>query len=371
MAGVIKGCYGYRFNNDNEEPVMLTVYGNKPPEEPEPEPLPLPEQQAEEIELPDFTPEVSGGSVIEELVKEAETVSAEEARIERELLTAEFEALRDRYERESERFVMRAREKATEIYEETKRMAEELIADAKAEAEEIRINAAKEARMKGYEEGKKQGYDDGYVKALKKCKDSLIELKETAESVEREKTEIFMQYERKLFDAVFEIAQKVTINSLAQKDKKIITKMIREAGKKYRTSKTVKIRVSELDIKEQAEIDEDLLKDTFRNCERVEIEIIKDAPEGTLIIDDGTEITDAGVMTQLKMIEQLGMGKYRDKTSSDIGRKKTVRKPRAAKKEEEISMDTDELLKEAFEQTTEEEPAVKEELPEINDTETE
>ena len=352
MAGVIKGCYGYRFSNDNEEPVMLTVYGNKPIEEPEPEPeaAPLPIQKAEEIELPDFTPEGAGGSVIEELVKEAETVSVEEARIERELLTAEFEALRDQYERESERFVMRAREKATEIYEETKRMAEELIADAKAEAEEIRINAAKEARMKGYEEGKKQGYDDGYVKALKKCKDSLIELKETAESVEREKTEIFMQYERKLFDAVFEIAQ---------------------AGKKYRTSKTVKIRVSELDIKEQAEIDEDLLKDTFRNCERVEIEIIKDAPEGTLIIDDGTEITDAGVMTQLKMIEQLGMGKYRDKTSSDIGRKKTVRKPRTSKKEEEISMDTDELLKEAFEQAPEEEPSVKEELPEINDTETE
>ncbi len=373
MAGVIKGCYGYRFNNDNEEPVMRTVYGTKPPEEPEPEPeaAPLPEQKAEEIELPDFTPEGAGGSVIEELVKEAETVSVEEARIERELLTAEFEALRDRYERESERFVMRAREKATEIYEETKQMAEELIADAKAEAEEIRINAAKEARMKGYEEGKKEGYDDGYVKALKKCKDCLVELKEAAESVEREKTEIFMQYERKLFDAVFEIAQKVTIDSLAQKDKKIITKMIREAGKKYRTSKTVKIRVSELDIKEQAEIDEDLLKDTFRNCERVEIEIIKDAPEGTLIIDDGTEITDAGVMTQLKMIEQLGMGKYRDKTSSDIGRKKTVRKPRTPKKEEEDAIDTDELIKEAFEQAPEEEPSEKEEVPEINDTETE
>ena len=320
MAGVIKG-YGYVYNNGDDEPIMRTVYGSRPAE---PE---KPQEKAEEVILPDFgATRETAPVLLGKLNAEEETVSAEEARIEREQLTAEFEALRERYESESERFVMRAREKATEIYEETKQMAEQLIADAKAEAEEIKQNAAKEARMKGYEEGSKQGYDDGYMKALKKCKDSLVELKEAAESVNREKAEIFMQYERRLFDAVFEIAQKITIDSLKQKDKAVITKMIREAGKKYRKSKNVKIMLSELDIKEEAEIDEDLLKDVFRSCERVEIEIIKDAPEGTLVIDDGSEITDAGVMTQLKMIEQLGKGKYRDKTSSDIGRKRTVKK---------------------------------------------
>ena len=332
MAGVIKG-YGYVYNNGYDEPIMRTVYGSRPAEPQKQEEI------AEQVVLPDFGEKKPSQSpeLMSRLDAEEDTVSLEEARIEREQLTAEFEALRERYESESERFVMRAREKATEIYEETKQMAEQLIADAKAQAEEIKLNAAKEARMKGYEEGSKQGYDDGYVKALKKCKDSLVELKNTIESVNSEKAEIFMQYERRLFDAVFEIAQKITIDSLKQKDKAVITKMIKEAGKKYRKSKNVKIMLSELDIKEEAEIDEELLKDVFRSCERVEIEIIKDAPEGTLVIDDGSEITDAGVMTQLKMIEQLGKGKYRDKASSDIGRKRTSKK--AAENTEAIAED--------------------------------
>ena len=39
--------------------------------------------------------------------------------------------------------------------------------------------------------------------------------------------------------------------------------------------------------------------------------VLKDAPSGTVIIDNGSEITDAGIQTQLKMIEELGRGKYR------------------------------------------------------------
>ena len=94
--------------------------------------------------------------------------------------------------------------------------------------------------------------------------------------------------------------------------------MIHEAGRKYKTSKNVKITLSKLDVSEEAEIDEQLLKDVFKNCDNVEIEIQEDAPSGTLLIDDGSEITDASVMTQLKMVEQLGKGKYRDKNLTDM-----------------------------------------------------
>ena len=43
--------------------------------------------------------------------------------------------------------------------------------------------------------------------------------------------------------------------------------------------------------------------------------MLKDAPSGTVIIDNGSEITDAGIQTQLKMIEELGRGKYRRASS--------------------------------------------------------
>ena len=309
MAGIIKGgfSYGYPRTEDSEPPVMKTVYGAKrrpqqPPEWKEPEDIIREKPSEQELHQEE----------------QPETVEAEAARLEREKLTAEYEAMRDRYEKESERFVLRAKEKAAEIYEKTKEIAARTIEDAKAEAEEIKKRADAEGRQQGYDEGLKQGYDDGYVKALKKCKDSLMELKALSEEISAGKEEIFRQNERQLFDTIFEIAQKITVDSLKQKDKAVITKMIREAGKKYRNSKNVRLMLSQLDVSEEAEIDSELLEQVFKNCTNVEIEILKDAPEGTLIIDDGSEITDAGISTQLKMIEQLGKGKYRDKKLTDI-----------------------------------------------------
>ena len=332
MAGsVIKGGIGtgYVYVNsfDTDEPVMKTIYGKSPNADKLQEIFCRNDRNSKasaavEKLLADKNPTVTNA---EGEPDESESVSAEEARIEREKLIAEYESIRSKYERESEEFVLRARSKATEIYEKTKEMAQQTILDARSEAEQILNSAKSEAeklkeseKRAGREEGEKQGFDEGYVKALKKCKETLIELKELAEQVTADKSELMMQYERQLFDTIFDICQRVTMGALAQKEKGIITRMIHEAGRKYKTSKNVKIILSKLDVSEEAEIDEQLLKDVFRNCENVEIELQDDAPSGTLMIDDGTEITDASVMTQLKMVEQLGKGKYRDKNLTDL-----------------------------------------------------
>ena len=243
IKGSITGCV-YVNNFDTDEPVMKTVYGRRPDSKKLPRNA---REEAEERVLSlisenrDPSENKTGDRETPEQAGDTERVSAEEARIEREKLVAEYEAIRTKYEKESEQFVLRAREKATEIYEKTKQMAEQTVQDARNDAEIIKKEAAEEAereaeaaRQKAYAEGEKQGYDDGYVKALKKCKESLLELKNTAEQITADKTEIMMQYERQLFDTIFDICQKVTAGALAQKDKGVITRMIREAGKKYR-----------------------------------------------------------------------------------------------------------------------------------------
>ena len=350
-GGVIKGSisgYVYVNNFDTDEPVMKTVYGKRPD----------PKKQAEAAALAEAEQRAKDEQIVKAFLdgtdndsydeSEKDRVSAEEARIEREKLVEEYEAIRAKYEREAEQFVVRAREKATEIYEKTKEMAEQTIRDAQEQSEIIKKEAAEEAKRlaeaaekRGFEDGEKKGYDEGYVKALKKCKDSLLELKNTAEQITADKTEIMMQYERQLFDTIFDICQKVTAGALAQKEKGVITRMIRETGKKYRSSKTVKLSVSKLDISEEAEIDEQLLKDVFRSCEHVDVEILEDAPSGTLMIDDGTEITDASVMTQLKMVEQLGKGKYRDKDIKDMIRDQAAEKPRRTARKKADKPDDD------------------------------
>ena len=354
-GGVIKGGIGtgyvYVNNFDTDEPVMKTVYGKSPASDKLAEISKLNSRQEKAIAAVERmlagTDNESGLSGNGEGT-EKDTVALEEARIEREKLIAEYESIRLKYEKESEEFVLRARAKATEIYEQTKEIAQKTVQEAREEADGILKNAREEAvklgensKQRGYDEGVKQGYDEGYMKALKKCKDSLVELKELAEKVTEDKTELLMQYERQLFDTIFDIAQRVTLGALGQKDKGVITRMIQEAGKKYKASKTVKITLSKLDVSDEAEIDEQLLKDVFRNCENVDIEILEDAPAGTLMIDDGAEITDGSVMTQLKMVEQLGKGKYRDKNITDMLRetrtsrsKKTGTKKKAASDEE-------------------------------------
>ena len=73
----------------------------------------------------------------------------------------------------------------------------------------------------------------------------------------------------------------------------------------------VKLTLSKTDVSEEMAADTDYFKKLFTNVKNVEVEVLKDAPSGTVIIDNGSEITDAGIQTQLKMIEELGRGKYR------------------------------------------------------------
>ena len=143
----------------------------------------------------------------------------------------------------------------------------------------------------------------------------LAELKKVSEQINSEKQELFDSYEVEIFDTVMEIVNKITLNSLGQKDKALIKKTVKEAGKAFRNSEYVKLTLSKTDVSEEMAADADYFKKLFTNVKTVEVEVLKDAPSGTVIIDNGSEITDAGIQTQLKMIEELGRGKYRRASS--------------------------------------------------------
>lgn len=365
MAGIIKGGYGFGYvpvSTNDDTPVMRTVYGvpaeasdapirtvrgdpilreeqpgldESAEEENGIAPDPAPNGEETEPEEAERAEDFSEETGTEEAEEPIELVSPEEAALERSKLVEEYEALRDQYEQEAELFIRRAKEKAEEIYEKTKEAAKQTVEEARAQGERIRAEARAEGKKQGYDEGFSQGHEEGYVSALKKCKETLVELKTLNESVTAQKEQLFLDYEHALFDTIFEIAQKVTIGSLKQKDKATITKMLRAAGKRYRSSKTVKITLSQLDVSEEAEIDETVLKDIFRSDALIEIELLKDAPQGTLLIDSGSEITDASVSTQLKMIEQLGKRKYRDRALTDLLQSKREKPQEEAAETEE------------------------------------
>ena len=342
MAGIIKG-YGYIpvQGDSSYNSSMKTVYGNKPVSAPEPEIA-----EAAPVEEISVVRAAEKPIEIEPKADDVEYIREEDAKIEREKLLEEYEQLRQKYERESEEYILRAKEKAGEIYEKTREIAHRTMDEARAECESLKKEATTEGLKQGYDEGYKKGYDEGYVNALKKCRDTLVELKQLSEDVVAHKSQIYLDYEHSLFDAIFDIAQKITLDSLKQKDKAVIMKMLKEAGKRFRGSKNVKITLSGLDISDVSEVDDKILEEVFKGGSNIEFEILSDAPSGTLIIDNGTEITDASVMTQLKMIEQLGKGRYRDKAPTEI-----LRERREQAAEAEAAAEPEQAAEEESEET--------------------
>ena len=243
-----------------------------------------------------------------------ELMMSMQAQAEKEqIIDAEIERIKEFYREEGEKALAEAKQKAENIFRTTEQQAAQYAEQAKKQAEEI--------FAKAQEDGFAKGHDDGYKKGLMKCKDMLLELKGISEQIVAERAELYDEYESEIFDTVMEIVNRITLNSLAQKDKAIVKKTVKEAGKAFRGSEFVKISLAKTDICEEMPADAEFFRKLLTNVKTVEIEVLKDAPSGTVIIDNGSEITDAGIMTQLKMIEELGKGKYRRAPSGR--RKKT------------------------------------------------
>jgi len=257
-----------------------------------------------------------------EVPEEEQPLNAQEQLLLRKEIIREYDALRQQYISEGEKARFDAQEWAQRLIETTENDIRKLYAKNEKDCAALRKNAEeegfKEGFDRGFSEGNEKGYEEGYGKALRKCKDTLEELMKALNFIDRERERYFIEYESKLFDTIFTIANKITVDSLKQKDKAVITKMLKEAAKGFRNSEYVKVTLSKLDTEQFATTSLDILKEAFRDNQHIEFEIVKDAPSGTLILDNGSEITDAGVATQLMMIEKLGKGKFRDKSEDDV-----------------------------------------------------
>ena len=261
----------------------------------------------------------------------------------------ELEELREHYKREGEEYAQNLKRKAETELAKAREDAENIRTVAenqrmeKLRALEADTKAAMEKAQRagfeaGYNEGMQKGTDDGYVQGLKKCKDTLVDLKNICESVEREKAALMAENRRSIFDVAQAVAEKITMTVFEQKDKRVLEKMITEAAKEFRSAKSVRVSLSKLDVSEDMDTDIKVLEKCFPSTVNVEFEVIE-AEKGTLLLETDSEILDAGVSTQLKMIEELGKGKFRDKepdtdTAEELEETVKAEKPKKTRKAE-------------------------------------
>lgn len=219
-----------------------------------------------------------------------------------------LELMKKEYTEQALKIIDEAEEKAEKLLAKSKEEAQKLLDTAKEQSVNLRHTAQQEGYAAGYNDGEAQGKKDAFAQA----QEYLDSAKQFLERIQAEKEELFISYENDIFETALDIANKVTLDSLNQKDGRVVAGILKQAAKSFRSSKYLKISLYKNEVTAKLAADADFVKSISETIPHIEIELLKDAEEGTIILDNGSEITDAGVPTQLKMITELGRGKFKN-----------------------------------------------------------
>lgn len=194
-----------------------------------------------------------------------------------------------------------------QILEQGRNEAASISAKAKADTMAIMEKANRECAMLK-EQAKKEGHDEGFADGRKeslekysKCIDASGRL---LSEINSRKEAYYISAEEEMRNTVFELVNKIVRTEL-KTNPRVIEGIIAEAAKNFRNSDYIKITLAEDGITERFKTDEKLIKDIIPFIPEVEIEFDEDAEEGTVIEDDGSEIVDAGVPTQLEFLKEI------------------------------------------------------------------
>lgn len=242
-----------------------------------------------------------------------------------EQMKEELAQLREQYIEQGKEVILEAKRRAEGIVRNAQQEADEIINDAEQNRDDVFIKA----RAEGFEQGKR----DGVAACMAAGQGVLDEAREYSERINEGKVRLFERYEDEIFETVMAIANKVTLNSMSFKDGTAAKKLIKKAAKDFRNSQMIRITLDENGATTELAGDYEYLKELCGGVEHVEVELLADADPGTVIVDNGEEITDAGVQTQLKMIRELGSGKYGGKTKTTAAKRK--KKPAASEEPEQ------------------------------------
>ena len=100
------------------------------------------------------------------------------------------------------------------------------------------------------------------------------------------------------------MVEKVTKEEL-KTDPKVIERIIADAAKSFRNSDYIKISLAEGQVSRELKSDEKLIKQLIPYIPDIDVEILPDAEEGTVILDNNEEISDASVPTQLEFLKEI------------------------------------------------------------------
>lgn len=230
---------------------------------------------------------------------EDEERAERERRIQEEVDARVAQVLSDRseaLERERKRIIEDARNEAASITADAKVATMAVIDKANKECVKIKEIARHEGHTQGFAEGKEESLDK-YKKYIDAAGTLLSEINARKEAY-------YISNEEDLRATVFEVAQKV-VHAELKASPEVIENILADAAKNFRNSDYIKIILSEEDMTERFKTDEKLINKIIPFIPEIEIVFDADTEEGTIVLDNGSEIVDASIPTQLDFLKEI------------------------------------------------------------------
>ncbi len=251
------------------------------------------------VVIPSDEPEPEEVSEEDILLKQEEEKKAEEQRF-RKTVDAEvariIEARRGEIEQER-----------SKIIETAKKSAQSMAEDAKSTTAAVLERASKECAIlkeKAKAEGFKEGFDEGKRQSIEKCSKYVDASAQLLSDINARKDAYYIENEEELRETLFCMVEKITKEEL-KSDPQVIERIIADAAKAFRNSDYIKISLAEGEVSRKIKTDEKLIKQLIPYVPDIDIEILPDAEDGTVILDNGEEIADASVPTQLEFLKEI------------------------------------------------------------------
>ena len=214
------------------------------------------------------------------------------------------EELAEEEEDEEERISESITAAENEILENARKKANQIVLEAREQADMLREQGYKEGKESGHEEGYKEAYEEQRRLLDEELSKLRKDITEVVDDVSVEKAKLLEKYIDDLKRISLAVAEKIVQTSLKSSGD-IVKRMILAATDKIRKKQWAKIYVTKADTGISMEVDTEFLEALSGLSDNIKIITMDNGEEGTCIIELPDEIIDASVGTQLENIKDI------------------------------------------------------------------
>ncbi|MGN1106330.1 MAG: hypothetical protein ACI4RH_06730 [Huintestinicola sp.] len=249
-----------------------------------------------------------------------EEIAAKEEALRAKRLEEETKRFNQAVIKRSEELILARKKQMDEDYERIvtagKNSADKMIEDARSKTKAVFAATEEECerlREKSRKEGFEAGFEAGKEEALKKCEKYLETAGALLSEINSKKEAYYISHEYELCETVLDMVRKIILSEI-KTDPEVIDRIAANAARSFRNSDYVKISVAQGEASRKFVTDKEFIKSLIPFIPEIEIEELDplDTPPGTVVLDNGSEIIDASIPTQLEFLKEIMKNSHKE-----------------------------------------------------------